>query len=140
MEPGKIHHRAGYEKAKMLDHSGWTEIMPRKITPSDIDFVVELDGRVLAGELKTDITEFKDMSHGQRRTYETLARKGITVVLVKHGTPEGQDINTITDVVSFQVMASKCGQLLSSKVFPGKYWKKFLERWRDGLQGMNPEG
>lgn len=67
---GAIRDPGSYKQ--LFDHSGLAGAFARaKITPTDIEFMVEQDGRFIYGEFKY---ANKDLDYGQRRAFENLVR------------------------------------------------------------------
>jgi len=114
----------------MLDHSGWYGVLPRGITPSDIDFVFDANGRLLLGELKSKVANWDNVPAGQRRLYQAFAMLGCVCVVARHETPEGKQIDTLRDVVAFQVMRkNEAGNLSIGSVIGGNAaWQEFVLR------------
>ena len=50
---GGIYREAAYALGKMLNHSEWYGKLARGITASDIDFVIDANGRIIFGELSS---------------------------------------------------------------------------------------
>jgi hypothetical protein len=92
----------------MLDHSGWASILPRKITPSDGDMILDNNGKILYVELSSRFCRWADLSEGQHRLYRNLLHVGpsaVAAILAHHAIPaEGVPINTVADIVEFTVM------------------------------------
>lgn len=99
--------------------------MPRNITPSDIDMVVTEDGvitslaatithsrrrRIVQFEYTKSSPYWGKVPTGQHKTHEdyVLAGEGrITAICAYHRTPTGEDIRSLENVLSFQVMTAK---------------------------------
>lgn len=131
---GEIYSLEAYARGKLLDHSGWCEVLPRGITPSDIDFVMDNNGRVLLGELNSRSCEWSLLPFGQRKVYESLVGAGagnIVAVCCQHAIPsEGEKINTVTDVLRFQwLYLNREGYVVPSRVCDGSLWVRFVYNW-----------
>lgn len=124
---GKIFAAEAYAQGKMFDNSTWGCHLPRKITPSDIDLVIDNNGRFLFCEYKCDISRFSDLSIGQHIMYQNLVKNGDGnhfAACVRHVKPEqGVQINTVTHVLTFQLMMKlEDGRLVVSPVYQGSQW------------------
>ncbi len=134
-EPGSIHSKNAYAQGKMLDHSAWLkdEPLPRGITPSDIDMVIDDNGAMLFNELSSRHHRWHELSTGQRRLYEGLIfQTQHCAVLCKHSVPpaEEREINTRTDIDNFQVMLWQPSGLFFTEVFHGNSrWQQFVASW-----------
>ena len=126
---GEIYSTEAYARGKMLDHQGWNRVLPRNITPSDIDAVIEnsKSGIFIFMEYNSRTCNWCKLPQGQRRMYENLVVLGkgdAYAILVHHGIPEvGVPIDTLADALEFQVMEAKerYGVWLTelSPVYPG---------------------
>lgn len=133
---GSILAEQAYALGKMLNHEEW-HTLPRNITPSDIDMVFDNNGMFLLCELKqntADWQQLKKNSYGQWLLYSNLVLNGQgkhLAACVQHVRPEqGKAINTMTDVIAFQVMACHKGRIVYSAVIPtrkGEHWRRFVE-------------
>lgn len=104
---GSIRDRAAYIREKMIDHSGWNGVLPRAITPSDIDAVLDNDGAILFIEMSGATSDWNEYPDGQHRLYRNLVRNGggrQLSVLCKHTTEPGKDIDTLRNVTEFTVI------------------------------------
>lgn len=135
---GSIRTHAAYAQGKMLDHSRWSGVLPRLITPSDIDIVFDdaRNCRVCFCELSRSSSTWIGISTGQRRLYSRLVASGhgkVFAVLLKHCTPVSNDIDTYSGVESFQVMrfAALLGTA-TSDVLPGSEWPTWVSKFYDG--------
>lgn len=143
MRRGAVNHEQAYAQGKMLDHSGWSNLLPRHITPSDIDAVFANGREMLLIELSSSAREWAEISKGQLRLYQdiVLASEGrLWAVLCHHKTPSNQKILTDTDIVSFQVMVRNRETLKphSSSVVavgPENEWKQFVLRYFNESRG-----
>jgi hypothetical protein len=150
---GEIHVEDAYAQAKMLDNSGWQDrekyghlVLPRFITPSDIDFVVSngnviqipfyLDdnGKIIYCELMRSHTsiEWKDLRRGQKLGYHNMiVSSPHCAVLCRHEvSPEmGRKIDTRKDILEFQVVVYDFG-FITTKVYKGNdQWQRFVLKW-----------
>jgi hypothetical protein len=128
---GQIYSLDAYIRGKMLDHSSWEKLLP--VTPSDIDFVFDNRGqRILLGELNSKTARWDELKTGQRRLYEALVLAGggkIWAACCRHRLPPpGIQIDTVKDVLEFQWMTQKKGELYVSNVYDGKDWPEFVRR------------
>lgn len=127
---GKIYCREAYAQAKMLDHSGWNGVLPRGITPSDIDMVIDNEGLVLFVEFSSKTASWhtlKSKSYGQWKLHRNLVwnGRGTQFSALCHLQPEpDKDINSMTDVIEFSLMLydSKQDDVRESKVWTGDNW------------------
>ncbi len=122
-----------YRAAKMLDHRGWNLILPRGITPSDVDAVVELGGKILMMEYKFGSPYWEDVPTGQRIMYKTFVQLGkgdIVAVACRHRQPdEKQLIDSIKDVLSFQPMVWTPDGIDILCWQPGEEWPNFIKTY-----------
>jgi hypothetical protein len=143
LERGAIRNRRGYEQAKFLYHGGWGALLIANITPSDIDAVLDKDGRILFIEFSSSIREWKKLDRGQRLLYANCIRQRelpCCSVLGKHSVKD-RDIDTVADIESFQIMIWDCGPMVSP-VISGDWWQQFVTRWvnfDDDAWRANPE-
>jgi len=127
--PGGIRCPEAYAQGKMLDHSWWSGQMRGKITPSDIDMVVESYGCALFCEISRDHETLDDLATGQRILLQTLARLagGHCVVLLRHGLFSlSKPIDTANDIMSATVYFDAG---TSSVVLDGSEWREFAVAW-----------
>jgi len=127
---GRILSEAAYAQGKMLDHSGWK--LARKITPMDIDMVVESNGCFLCVELKKGGAHYKTLSIGQRRAFKALLAQSDNNLLVLAGHEVGSDraIDTLHDISSIYVRHGRWGEYSNqdrTQVFPR--WTWLVEGW-----------
>lgn len=124
---GSILVEQAYAQGKMLDHSSW--VLPRNITPSDIDAVVDANGSVIFAELSTQCTTWGTLRKGQRLLHEALVRGGPHCsALCFHSVGAERPINSKTDVDSFQLILFDHG-LIELDVWEGRFWPGFVENW-----------
>jgi hypothetical protein len=98
---GGIRCPEAYAQGKMLDHSWWSEKMRGRITPSDIDMVVESYGCFLWCEISRDKETISEMSRGQKILLTNLSRlPGVHCVAVLcHELMSGsKQIDTANDI------------------------------------------
>jgi len=136
---GAIMHEQAYAQGKMLNHTGWRDILPRMITPSDCDMqFFDNNGRILLAEFSSRNTGWFELSKGQRMGYEALVKLGAgprvrcIACLCKHSVPKENQINTLTDVKTFSVMIpAKCsaGVVCTFNPYPASIWNQFVSMW-----------
>jgi hypothetical protein len=129
---GAILHELAYAKGKMLDHSKWD--LPRRIKPSDIDMCVDNDGDILFCEITSHANSWEDLDVGQRRLYISAIGNKHVAVLVRHNVIGQRQIDTINDVVSFEVMARQDDEVEFYK--PVCSWPDFITRWWNDAAGI----
>ena len=100
-ERGAVYDEQKYLHAKMLDHSWWHGVLPRNITPSDIDMWIELSGFFLYFELSSTTSELKKLpKQGQVIGYTNLWKSSPQniVLICKHSvSASDRQIRTPTD-------------------------------------------
>lgn len=130
---GKIYSKEAYARGKMLEHGGWSLILPRNITPSDIDMVFDNGGRLLLCELNSHSCLWKELPYGQRLTYQSLVSAGrglIQAVCCQHSIPdEGVDIDTVRDILKFQRMVWRKGAFVYSPIYNADKWVQFINHF-----------
>jgi hypothetical protein len=133
MRDGTILHEQAYAQGKMLDHSGWSGKLPRKITPSDIDFVFDNRGSFLFGELTKDDLGWAGLNTGQQMLYQHLLNGTSWIaVLCHHSVPSDRQIDTYADIDSFIPMIWANGKMYQAERFVGvERWQKFVISWFD---------
>ena len=139
---GRIFAEEAYALGKMLDHSGWQNL-PRKITPSDFDMIFDNDGAILFCELSSSSSEWKKLSAGQRWAYQSAIRYRVRwfpclAVLCRHNlNPEtGRKIDTMNDVIAFQVMLHDFDFRVSRLIKGNEHWQKFVTAWFSNSSGL----
>lgn len=127
MTRGAIYAEQAYAQGKMLNNSAWNGMLPRNITPSDIDLVFDNNGWQLLCELSSQTSNWAELKRGQRLLYQGLTIKHRTIgVLLKHSVPKDRQIDTLKDIDSFQVMISG-GRI--TEIFGGERWQRFVEQF-----------
>lgn len=136
MKRGDIYNYDLYLQSKTLDHSEWR--LPRCITPSDIDMVFDNAGKILFCDLKNHHCTWDDLSVGQRKLYEAIVRNGAGtqfVALLHHSAPATQKfIRTVSDIEEFQLIYWKDNEIKVSQMFPGSYWRVYVEEIFYGIK------
>lgn len=131
---GSVRHAERYRQG--YDHSGWASVLPRRITPSDIDVVFDdyLHGRQLFCEFTSRDLVWTDKPPGQRMLYERLLKSGSPAsacVLCSHDVPAESLINTTQHVTSFHVMRYTPKGIVFSpgdhQTFDGSLWVDFVK-------------
>lgn len=136
---GAIRSIEAYAQGKMLDHSAWREILPRNITPSDIDACFDNSGDILYCELTRHATTWlgddgkvhPKIGYGQFMLYFNAIgpiSKDLAVLL-HHDVPATRAIDTRADIDAFQVMVRKGDEVVFSPVW--HRWEKFVVSWYD---------
>jgi hypothetical protein len=136
MRTGAILSEEAYALGKMLDHAAWQRgdrILPRGITGSDIDFVLDNAGYEIIGELSRSAAEWKQTTFAQKRVYEGLIKWGaphVAVLCLHNIDPsERRAISPKLDVVSFQPMLCD-HRIIVGRVYQGNaLWQTFVESW-----------
>lgn len=127
--PGGIRCPEAYAQGKMLDHSWWAGKMRGRITPSDIDMVIEAYGCALFCELSRDHASLEDIATGQRILLRTLAtlNGGHCVALLRHGLfSMSKPIDTANDIVSATIYFDAGTKKV---VLDGSEWRDFAIAW-----------
>jgi hypothetical protein len=108
---------------------------PRGITPTDLDGMVEVNGRFLVFETKLPGTE---MPEGQERALRALVATGLFTVLFLQGKPG------VTDIEGLQVWRWKDGRFEQREIWPPTVsaLRRLCERWAKwaALQRSKPHG
>lgn len=146
-------YRQGY------DHTPWIDILPRNITPSDIDAVFDnmLHQRSLFCDFSSEVCLWKDKNLGQRLVYQQQvlgSQYKHCSILCYHEVPIGTDINSALDVKSFHVMKRSQSRVVflpdHERCYDGELWLSFVQsfygqvgqwdKWwnSDGLTGWLP--
>ena len=131
---GEIRNKARYFQG--FNHCSWANVLPRNITPSDIDVVFDnaRNARQLFCEYTSNGELWTDKPYGQRCMYmQALQTNNYAnaCVLCSHSVPANQEIDSMRDVDSFHVMRRVYGKV---KYFPsetapysGADWVEFLK-------------
>lgn len=136
-ERGGIRNFEAYARGKMLDHSAWQKggvRLPRLITPSDIDAVIDSAGWVLFWEISSAHADWSGIPRGQTLLFENaIFQTTNCAVVCRHSVPlsEARPIDTRHDISAFQAMvyAPHCG-LVRTQVFEGNnIWQRFVLAW-----------
>jgi hypothetical protein len=132
---GWIFAEDAYAQGKMLNHGGWNGVLPRRITPSDVDMVFDNAGKIIFIELSSSCSCWQEITPGQRLLYENAIKGGAhCACLCKHSVPVSMQIDTRYDIDSFQIMVWDYG-LVYSKIQPGAYWQQFVSNWFGKVNG-----
>lgn len=136
IERGAIRSEEAYVHGKMLDHSSWQKgalVLPRNITPSDHDMVFDALGqRALLCELSRPFSQWRELPRAQVMAYvSSILWTENLGILCHHSVPSDSQINTRSDIESFQVMlAPPHDPLLFTEVFVGNQrWQRFVFGW-----------
>lgn len=131
---GEVQYRERFEQ--QVEHNGWCDILPNKITPSDIDVAFDNMARArhLFCEFSSVASLWSEKKWGQQLLYMQLLRTNNYAnasVLCKHHVPIGQSVKSLNDVDSFQVMRAKNGLIYympsKEETFPGTLWVDFVK-------------
>ena len=132
---GVVKHRARF--AQQIEHIGWDGVLPKKITPSDIDVVFDNMrlARVLFCEFSSVVSTWGGKKAGQRYLYQQLLRTNNYkngCALCRHDVPVERNVNSFNDVVSFHVMRVSSKGLVyfmpsETEPFPGTLWVDFVK-------------
>ncbi len=131
---GEVKHRARF--AQQIEHNGWCDILPRNITPSDIDVVFDnmMLARMLFCEFSSAVSIWGGKPVGQRYAYQQLLKTNNYqngCVLCRHDVPVGQNVNSLRDVVSFHLMRANRGLVYflpsETEPFHGSIWVDFVK-------------
>lgn len=122
----------------MTQSSARNGMLPRGITPSDVDLVFDSLGNILLTELSSQHERWEELERGQVRLYENFVRAGdgkIIAALCKHSV-QGRAICTAGDIDSFQVMFLSGSPAFGfspqvTAVVPGSFWQRFVCGWVD---------
>lgn len=117
-----------YAQGKMLDSSGWSGLLARGITPSDIDWFVESSGCYLFAEFSRDCVEIDCLSRGQQLAYTRLSRRpnGDAVAVCKHSVPTTRAIDTKSDVEACTVYFAGGTK---SVLLCNDQWQQLVVKW-----------
>lgn len=138
---GRILCDMAYARGKMLDSRSWFGLLPRNITPSDIDLIgytdmgfvetnniaIDNNGTILLVEFSTKSAAWDKLPKGQFLLYRNLvcAGHGRQIAALAHIEPKpDQPIDTLHDVREFSVMRyDEEAGYKTSPVYQGKHWK-----------------
>lgn len=125
---GSIMCREAYAQGKMLNHSGWSGLLARGITPSDIDFYVESSGCYLFAEFSRECVELDCLPRGQHLAYTRLSRRpnGDAVAICRHSVPSDREIDTKTDVEACTVYFASGTK---SVLLCNDQWQQLVTKW-----------
>lgn len=128
---GAIYFEQAYAQGKMLQSAGWTEILPRNITPSDVDLFFDNRGEIILCEFTSSLFHWKEASVGQRIGYWNLIRGTTRIaILCKHSVPRTRQIDTVRDVESICVMYDAGDSVPAFRAFPSNdCWRKIVGGW-----------
>jgi hypothetical protein len=135
--PGDIRSVQAYQQGKMLQNGGWHGILPRNITPSDIDLVFDdrNHGRIMFCEVSRK-SHWSECDYGQRTLYEALVRLGarrVFCALLTHNVSPVKNIDTTKDIVSYNLMFYLNGNIgLSDVLAGGEKWVDLVNRFYSG--------
>jgi hypothetical protein len=104
---GEIYCEAAFAQGKMHDSSGWSGILPRHISPSDIDLAFDNLGYILFMEMSRNCSSWSELEKGQFSLYENLVRncpEKHIAALCTHHVPLSRRIDTLEDIESFQLL------------------------------------
>lgn len=131
---GAIRHRERYSQG--YDHSEWGRILPRKITPSDVDVVFDnmLNARQMFCEFTSSFRLWSQKPRGQRLLYQQLLSTSNyqnASVLCYHEVEPSRNIRTAEDVISFHVMRKVNGRVClfpeENRPYRGENWIEFVK-------------
>jgi hypothetical protein len=133
---GSIRSVEHYQQAKMLDHSSWQKgapVLPRHITPSDVDMYFDNNGKIIFCELSTNFPSWESLGKGQRLGYENMIRGTVhCAVVCFHNIVPSDDrlINSRTDICGFQPMICDGTDFICGDNYSGnELWQQFIFKW-----------
>lgn len=137
---GQIYHEQAYAQGKMLKSDSWNGLLPRNITPSDIDLGFDSRGRFIVVEYSSSLDNWMDVQIGQRNFYWAVISHRDTAwpaiaVLCKHSVPHDQQIDTKTDVDGYSIMFDRDGEMAllpvraDAKLTADEKWEKLVVAW-----------
>lgn len=132
--PGGILWPEAMAQGKLLDHSWWSGRMRGRITPSDIDAVVESYGCFLWIEITRDASGINDLSSGQRILFENILKMpGIhAVAIARHGLmSHSKPIDTANDFEEVTVYFNNGRGKVN---LDGESWRGFACDWTKGAK------
>lgn len=128
---GKVYAPDAYAQGKMLDHSGWAGRLPRRITPSDVDMVIDNAGSIIYGELSSRTDVWTQIEYGQRLMYWDIIRGTSNIaVLLKHSVPKTEMVRTDCDIKTFSIMFDTgLRQPGYRQLAASILWPDFVDKW-----------
>lgn len=128
---GAIYCEEAYAQGKMLDNSEWRNILPRNITPSDIDIVFDNAGSFIYGELSSQSRHWNEIATGQRLMYWNAIRgTQHLAILCKHSVPRMRQIDTVRDIEDCCVMYDAGQGVPVFRAFStNEDWRKIVGGW-----------
>ena len=126
---GRILVEEAYAQGKMLESRSWYGLLPRKITPSDIDMVIDNNGRILFVEFDSNTAAWDGITRGQRRLYENIVLNGSGkhfAACCRHNVKDRR-IDTLHDVLEFQLMYMRGDSLNVSSIYDGSKWRRAVQ-------------
>lgn len=138
---GKILSEEAYAQGKMLDNSEWGDVLPRGITPSDVDLVFDNKRHLLVCEVSRITNRWEEIATGQREMYSSIVlRDRAMAAIVKHSIPVDRQIKTASDIESFSVMfKTQYGGISFTETFPGTGWVGFVKKFYRDFCGLRKE-
>ncbi len=151
---GDIHCPEAYAQGKMINNHGWLDakkygnlVLPRKITPSDVDVVFnpgmtifDNAGHVLCVEFSKDTAIWSRVKKGQYLCAQSLVKAGagkIAAALAYHQTPIKERIDSRERVLSFSVMYFTPPTYACTDVFEGnERWQRFVLAWFENAEQL----
>lgn len=130
MQTGKIYCEQAYAQAKMLDHSTWK--FNNGYSFSDIDMVLDDNGKILMVEISSKTPLWHHIPVGQRRLAENFVIAGrgdIVCCLAQHNAPRDRQIDSMSDIIAFSWMNLENGEVKMSPVYGKPYWRSFVSNW-----------
>jgi len=131
---GEVRYRDRF--SQQIEHNGWCDVLPRSITPSDIDVVFDNMrlARTLFCEFSSAVSVWGGKQNGQRYLYQQLLKTNNYkngCVLCRHNVPVERNVNSFNDVVSFHLMRANAGRVYympsEEEPFPGTLWVDFVK-------------
>lgn len=131
---GGVYNEARYRQG--YDHTAWASILPRRITPSDIDVVFDnmMHQRSLFCEFSAECVLWKQKKLGQRLSYQQQvmgSQYKHCAVLCNHEVPPERAIRSLDDVLSFHVMKRSGSKVVflpdENRAYGGELWRSFVQ-------------
>jgi len=125
--PGAIRCPSRYAQAKMIDHTELSALFPRKISPTDLDFVIEMRGHMLFGEFKFSDTE---LPFGQRQclTKLVMANPKFSAFVASHNVPNGGTIISSVCLIEEAFFWHR-GDFKQAKISRSIYLEELCRAW-----------